>query len=47
MVFQGSFKDVSRKFIGCLQKISKVFQGGLKGASRKFQECFKEVSVNS
>ena len=35
-VFQGSFKGVPRKFLGCFNEVSRVFQGRLKG-------CFKEV----
>ena len=40
---KGKLKDVSRKFYGCLLKVSIVFPGSCKGVSRKFQECFKEV----
>ena len=39
--FQGSFKDVLRKFQGCLKKVSIVFQENFKrsvnGVSRMFQ----------
>ena len=35
--FKGSFKDVLRKFYGCLQKISGVFPGCFKEVSRVFQ----------
>ena len=49
--FKGSFKDVSRKFQGCLLKVPWVFLGSLKGfygslksVSWKIQECFKKVS---
>ena len=31
--FTGCFKDVSRKFFECLQKIPRVFQRSLKGGS--------------
>ena len=47
MVFQGSFKDVSRKFEsvstkfqGCFKKVSRCF----KKVSRLFQGSFKGVS---
>ena len=41
-VFQGSFKDVSRKFY---MDVTRKFQGSLKGVSRKLQECFKEMVI--
>ena len=37
-MFQGCFKEVSRKFQGRLKKVSRVFQGSFKGVSRKFPE---------
>ena len=42
--FKWCFKDVSKKFFVCLQKVPRVFLTSLKGVSKKFQECFKEVS---
>ena len=36
-MFQGCFKDVSRK-------VSRLIQESFMGVSRKFQGCFKEVS---
>ena len=44
LMFKGSFKNVSRKSYGCLQKISRVFPGTLEGVSRKFQGSFWEIS---
>ena len=41
MVFQESFKDVSRKFYGCLQK--RKFQGSFKGVPRKIEGCVKVI----
>ena len=32
--------DVSRKFQGCLKKVTRVFQEIFKGVSRKFQRLF-------
>ena len=47
-MFEGSFKDVlrkfesvSEKFQGCFKKVSRVYQESFKGVSRKFQGCFK------
>ena len=41
MVFKGRFKDILRKFKGCLKKVSSVFQENfnrsVKGVSRMFQ----------
>ena len=38
--FEGSFKDVLRRFQGCLKKVSRVFQENFtksfKGVSKKF-----------
>ena len=42
--FKGSFKDVSRKFQGCVKEVLRVFTENVKDASRKFKGCFKEVS---
>ena len=43
-VFQGSFKTVSktRKFQGCLKKVSRGFQEIIK---KKDQGCFKNVTI--
>ena len=35
-VLQGSFNDVSRKFLGCPEKVSRVLTESFKGFSRKF-----------
>ena len=41
---QGSFKDVLRRFQGCLKKVSRVFQenfkNSFKGVSKKFLRSF-------
>ena len=42
MVFQGSFKEVSRKFQECFKKVS-IFQESLKGVSWKIGGYFKGV----
>ena len=42
-VFQGSFKDILRKFPRCLKKESCVFQENIKKASSVFQRVFNEV----
>ena len=42
-MFQGNFKGVPRKFLGCFKEVSRVFQESLKGVSRKFQGCFNGV----
>ena len=41
-VFKSSFKNVLRKFLGCLKKVPKMFQEIFK---KKFQGCFKNVSM--
>ena len=46
-MFQGSFKDVSRKSQGCFKKVSRVFQGSFKDVSRKFPKIFKGVPRKS
>ena len=43
-VFQGSFKDVFRKFQGFFEEVSRVFQGSFKSVLMKFLENFKGVS---
>ena len=43
-MFQGSCKDILRKFSGCLQKISRVFKESFKCISGKFLVCFKDES---
>ena len=40
-MFQESFKNVSRKFLGCFTEVSSVIQESFKGVSRKFQGCCK------
>ena len=42
-VFQGSFKDVSRKFMGVSRKIEWCFEGG---TLKIFKGCFKGLSTN-
>ena len=44
MVFQDSFKGVSRNIEGCLKGDLSEFQGYLKEVQRKFQSSFKGVS---
>ena len=41
-VFQGSFKDVSRKFMGVSRKIEGCFEGG---TLNMFKGCFKGLST--
>ena len=40
-MFQDGFGDVSRKFLGCLNKVLSVFQEKFR---KKFQGCLKKVS---
>ena len=40
-MFHGSFKDISRKLLGCCTDVSSVFQESFKDVSRKFQGCIK------
>ena len=49
--FKGCFKDIHKKFLGWLKKVSSVFYKSLEGDSRNFwanfkvfQESFKGVS---
>ena len=55
MVFQESFKSISRKnkrcfkggfsgFPGCFKEVQLEFQGSFKGVSRRFQGCSEKVS---
>ena len=46
-MFQGSFKEVSRKFQECFKKVSMVFRKSLKGVSRKIKGCLNKVSFGS
>jgi len=39
-VLQGSFKGISKKFLGVFQEGLSQFQGRLKGVSSLFEECF-------
>ena len=41
-VFQGSFKGVPRKILGCFKEVSRVFQESFKGVSSEFQGSFKD-----
>ena len=46
-MFQGSFKDVLREFLGCFTEVSSVFQQSVNNVSRVssvFQESFKDDS---
>ena len=43
-VFQESFKDASKKFYVCLQKVSWGFLESFQGVSWKIEGCFKVVS---
>ena len=43
MVFQGCFKEVSKKFPRSLKEVSRVCQESFKGISRKFQGSFHWV----
>ena len=43
-MFQGSFKDVLRKFQGCFREVSLMSHESFKGVSRKFQGCFMKIS---
>ena len=42
-VFQGSFKGVPRKFLGCLKEVSWKIEASFNGALSGFQVCLKEV----
>ena len=44
LMFKGSFKDVWRKFQGCLEKVLRVYTKSFRSVSRKFQLRLKEVS---
>ena len=39
MVFQGSFKGISRLFFGCFKEVPRKFHGRLKDVSKKFPVC--------
>ena len=39
--FEGSFKDVSRKFQRCFKEVSRGFQGSFKGVAGKIEKCSK------
>ena len=41
--FQESFKDATKNFERCLQKVSRVFQESFHGVSKKIEGCFKVV----
>ena len=50
-MFQGSFREVSGKYQGCLKKVARVYQvrfkgvlSGFKGVSRVFEKSLKLAS---
>ena len=43
VLFQGSFKKVSRVFQGRWKDVSSEFSVGFKGVSRNFQGCSKKI----
>ena len=45
-MFQGIFKEVSRKFQGSTNKVSRKFHGTFKEFSRNFLGYFKDISRN-
>ena len=44
MVFQGSFKGISRLFFGCFKEVPRKFHGRLKDVSKKFPVCVESIS---
>ena len=46
-VFQGCFKDFTRKLKGCHKGVTRVLQGCYKGVTRVVQGCFNGVSYKS
>ena len=45
-MFQGSFKDVYRKFQGCFLDVLWLLQGNFKSISRKFQKRLRKFQGN-
>ena len=41
-MFQGSFKGVSRKNVGCSERPSRAIQGKFKGIKKKFKVFLRE-----
>ena len=44
-MFQGSFRDISGKFLGCFREVSTVFQGRFKGSFKWLSLVFKRSSM--
>ena len=46
-MFQGSFRDISRKFQECFKIVSRVFQESFRDVSRKIEGCLMLKGVFS
>ena len=46
-VFQESFMGVNREFQGCFKEVSKVFKASFIDIARVLEECFKSRKVNN